>query len=171
MTEVPTLDLTDTHRVLRRLAKHPQFEIADDSRTLLDRSEIEALLPHREPFLFVDRIIQLEPESGRISASFDLAQASTHLAGHFPGNPVFPGVLQIEAVGQTGAILQASRQIDRDQLPALTHVLGARFVRPIGSEGVILINAEVITDSVFTTIAGQCIWRGVVCMAAIVRGV
>lgn len=70
------------------------------------RDEILALLPHRPPFLFVDRVIALEPGK-RIAAERDLRPDEPHFEGHFPGRPIMPGVLITEALAQTAGLLLA----------------------------------------------------------------
>jgi 3-hydroxyacyl-[acyl-carrier-protein] dehydratase len=73
----------------------------------IDRNEIEKLIPHRPPFLFIDRVSELEP-GARCVAWMSLAPESAVFAGHFPGRPILPGVLIIEAVGQTAAVMMAA---------------------------------------------------------------
>jgi 3-hydroxyacyl-[acyl-carrier-protein] dehydratase len=68
--------------------------------------EIAEYLPHRPPFLFVDRVTELEP-GNRILAELDLKPDDPHFTGHFPGNPIMPGVLITEALAQTAGLLLA----------------------------------------------------------------
>ena len=75
---------------------------------MLDRTQIEAILPHRYPFLFLDRVTELVPGEYAV-AEKDLLPAEDVFRGHFPGHPVFPGVLQLEAIAQTGAVAILSR--------------------------------------------------------------
>jgi 3-hydroxyacyl-[acyl-carrier-protein] dehydratase len=75
---------------------------------MLDRTQIEAILPHRDPFLFLDRVIELVPGEYAM-AEKDLLPTEDVFRGHFPGHPVFPGVLQLEAIAQTGAVAILSR--------------------------------------------------------------
>ena len=75
---------------------------------MLDRTQIEAILPHRDPFLFLDRVIELVPGEYAV-AEKDLLPTEDVFRGHFPGHPVFPGVLQLEAIAQTGAVAILSR--------------------------------------------------------------
>jgi 3-hydroxymyristoyl/3-hydroxydecanoyl-(acyl carrier protein) dehydratase len=73
---------------------------------LYDRTTIEEILPHRPPFLFVDRVVQLV-SGRRIVAELDLRQDEPHFRGHFPGRPIMPGVLVSEAMAQTAGLLLA----------------------------------------------------------------
>jgi 3-hydroxyacyl-[acyl-carrier-protein] dehydratase len=75
---------------------------------MLDRTQIEAIIPHRDPFLFLDRVIELVPGEYAV-AEKDLLPTEDVFRGHFPGHPVFPGVLQLEAIAQTGAVAILSR--------------------------------------------------------------
>ena len=70
---------------------------------MLDRTQIEAILPHRDPFLFLDRVTELIPGEYAV-AERDLLPTEDVFRGHFPGHPVFPGVLQLEGIAQAGAV-------------------------------------------------------------------
>ena len=73
----------------------------------MDRSEIERLIPHRAPFLLLDRVEELVP-GVRCVAVMLVDPEDAIFAGHFPGRPILPGVLMIEAVGQTAAVMMAA---------------------------------------------------------------
>src|SRR6266446_1322902 len=99
--------------------------------TILDSEAIKKLLPHRYPFLFVDRIIELKPLE-RIVGIKQVSINESFFQGHFPGAPVMPGVLVIEALAQCGAILALREIADRDQkLVLFTGIREARFRRPV----------------------------------------
>lgn len=74
---------------------------------IYNKEEIKNFIPHRDPFLFVDSVIELEPEV-RIIASKRFGNELDFFRGHFPGNPIVPGVILLEALAQAGGILFAS---------------------------------------------------------------
>ena len=98
---------------------------------MLDIRAIERILPHRYPFLLVDRVDELGPE--RIVARKLVTRNEPHFNGHFPGHPVMPGVLIIEAMAQAGALLAASL-VSFDSAKQVIYFLGidkARFRKPV----------------------------------------
>ena len=80
----------------------------------VNRKEIERLLPHRAPFLFVDRVTELE-EGKRILAEREIRSEEPHFAGHFPDEPIMPGVLITEALAQTSGLLLALTAMRRKE--------------------------------------------------------
>lgn len=99
--------------------------------TVLDSQAIQQLLPHRYPFLLVDRIIELVPRQ-RIVGIKQVSINEPYFQGHFPSAPVMPGVLVIEALAQVGAVLALREIEDRDsKLVLFTGIREARFRRPV----------------------------------------
>lgn len=98
---------------------------------LLDSRAIQEILPHRYPFLLVDKIVELEPRQ-RIVGIKQVTINEYFFQGHFPDAPVMPGVLQIEALAQVGAILALREFEDRgDKIPYFSGIENARFRRPV----------------------------------------
>jgi len=99
--------------------------------TVLDSEGIKKLLPHRYPFLLVDRVIEFTPRE-KIVGIKQVSINEPFFQGHFPGAPVMPGVLVIEALAQCGAILALREIEDRDaKLVLFTGIREARFRRPV----------------------------------------
>lgn len=100
---------------------------------VMDVREIQRLLPHRPPFLLVDRVVALEPGK-RLVAWKSVTMNEPFFVGHFPGQPTMPGVLILEALAQAGALF-AMRSLPADQagtkITYLMGIDGARFRRPV----------------------------------------
>ena len=106
---------------------------------------IRKLLPHREPFLMLDEVIECTPHES-VTAIKIVAADEPHFAGHFPGNPVMPGVLIIETMAQAGGILSHISNGDLEPKPLymLARVEDARFRRPVmpGEQLVVRVDAD-----------------------------
>lgn len=155
----------DVAQLFRGATKEPLVPLADRGREpILDRKAVEAVLPHRDPFLFIDQVTLLDLEKGLIAARYDLSRAQDVFAGHFPNRPLWPGVLQMEAIGQAGIILYLKRA-DMSGLSTvtLTHIVGARFMRPVVPGGDVEVLARVLEDGLFFTVVGQCLQDRSVC--------
>lgn len=98
----------------------------------LDRDAIKTLLPHRDPFLMIDEVLDCTPHES-VTAVKNVSAGEAHFAGHFPGNPVLPGVLIVEAMAQAGGILShiSNGDIDPKPLYFLARVEDARFRRAV----------------------------------------
>jgi 3-hydroxyacyl-[acyl-carrier-protein] dehydratase len=118
---------------------------------IFDVVEIQKILPHRYPFLMVDGILEME-RLKRIVGVKNVTINESHFQGHFPGQPVMPGVLIIESMAQTGGMLLLLEVPDRDnKLLYFVAVDGARFRRPVVPGDQLRIEMKVIS------------WRGDFC--------
>ena len=139
-------------------------------KTTMDIVEIMAILPHRYPFLLIDRVIEMERKT-RIVAIKNVSVNEPHFVGHFPDYPIMPGVLQVEAMAQAGGALLLTEIPDReDKLMVFTGIEEARFRRPVlpGDQlrievtvvnwrsravkmaGVITVDGKVVSDATIT---------------------
>jgi 3-hydroxymyristoyl/3-hydroxydecanoyl-(acyl carrier protein) dehydratase len=128
---------------------------------------VERLIPHRGSMLLVDAIVGLDIERGRVSGRRRIAPDDPVFAGHFPGEPIYPGALQIEMVGQCGLCLRGLREAGgpppADARPAgvrLVRILEAEFMGPLrpGDDAVLLV--ELIEDAFTLVTLGQMLVAG-----------
>ena len=103
--------------------------------------DIRAILPHRMPFLMIDRVTELEPLK-RVKALKCVAHNEPFFQGHFPEEPVMPGVLQIEALAQAGAILALIEPENAGKIVYLAGVDGFKFRRPVVPGDVLTLEVE-----------------------------
>lgn len=119
-----TLDQTET-------AETTAAAPAPAQKQTMDIGEIMAILPHRYPFLLIDRIVEIDRKT-RIVAIKNVSVNEPHFQGHFPDYPIMPGVLMVEAIAQAGGTLLLTEIPDRaDKLMVFTGIDNAKFRRPV----------------------------------------
>ncbi len=97
---------------------------------VLSTKEVQKILPHRYPFLMVDRVISIDLEASEIVCVKNVTVNEPFFQGHFPGAPIMPGVLILEALAQAGGILVHQKGYDK-KIAVLLNVTGAKFRRPV----------------------------------------
>ncbi len=108
----------------------------------LSIGEIINLIPHRYPFLLVDKILELE--GNKIVGVKNVSINEPFFQGHFPGHPVMPGVLILEAMAQTGCVLMFSKEENKGKIPLFAGIDKARFKKPVYPGDRLIIKVEIL---------------------------
>ena len=108
------------------------------------RDEIESILPHREPFLLLDEVVELEPGK-RVVARREVSGDDWWFPGHFPQRPVMPGVLIVEAMAQAGAVAVLVEEENRGKIAFFAGIDDCRFKRIVSPGDVLTLTVEIDT--------------------------
>ncbi len=113
----------------------------------MDSQRIQEIIPHRDPFLFVDHVTELDPDEVSIVAQKKVSEEEPFFRGHFPGNPIMPGVLVIEALAQAGLIcLFELELIEPDAEFFFTGIQQVKFRRPVVPGDLLELRAKLLKN-------------------------
>jgi len=136
----------------------------DSEPATLGRDEIERILPHREPFLLVDEVVELVPGERVVARK---TVTDDDCAGHFPGNPIMPGVKMVEALAQCGAVAVLSQPENTGKLALFAGIDDVRFKRIVRPGDTLTLQCDVESvrgpvgrGKVRATVEGQLAVRG-----------
>jgi 3-hydroxyacyl-[acyl-carrier-protein] dehydratase len=115
--------------------------MSDPEPFVMNIKDIQRILPHRYPFLLVDRILQIDLEGNEILGIKNVSVNEPFFQGHFPGAPIMPGVLLLEALAQTGGILVHQKGYDK-KIAVLLNISNAKFRRPVVPGDVLYLHAK-----------------------------
>lgn len=130
--------------------------------SVIERSAIEALIPHRAPFLWIDRVEELEPGVRCVAVKF-VDPANPIFAGHFPAKPILPGVLLIEAVAQTAGVMlgSATPQVAAKStggVALLAAVNRFKFFKPVTPGQELRVETKKLTEALQMAYIGGTVW-------------
>lgn len=130
---------------------------------VIGRNEIEALIPHRPPFLWIDRVEELEPGVRCIAVKF-VDPANPIFTGHFPAKPILPGVLLIEAMAQTAGVMMGSAASQAAEQSTGVALLAAvnrfKFLKPVTPGQELRIESRKLTEAGQMAYVGGTVWVG-----------
>jgi 3-hydroxyacyl-[acyl-carrier-protein] dehydratase len=127
----------------------------------MERCEIEALIPHRPPFLWIDRVEELEPGVRCVAVKF-VDAANPIFAGHFPAKPILPGIFLIEAVAQTAGVMLGSAAEgavgSRGGMALLAAVNRFKFLKPVTPGQELRVETKKLTEALQMAYIGGTVW-------------
>ena len=169
--------LENPDKELRRNRKKPLFDSTSIATPVdFPKTDIERIIPHRDPLLFVDHIDGLDIDEGLISGSRTLDPSDPIFKGHFPEVPLYPGNFTLEMIGQLGLCLfyfdqnkTTSIAPDATPVPArATRIMGAYYLEPIPPGAKVQLLAKKIDfDGYFASMIGQALVDGKVAVVTI----
>jgi 3-hydroxyacyl-[acyl-carrier-protein] dehydratase len=105
--------------------------MAEKKDYIMDVNEIKKIIPHRFPFLLIDRVLEINEELTKLTAIKNVTANEPFFQGHYPDFPVMPGVLQVEAMAQAACVMFMMRPENQDKIPFFTGVDGVKFRKQV----------------------------------------
>jgi beta-hydroxyacyl-ACP dehydratase FabZ len=135
----------------------------------MDIEEIKKILPHRPPFLFVDEVLEIE--ENRILAKRNIREDEYFFAGHFPGEPIMPGVLMVEAIAQAGGVMLLRNR--ENAIPLFMAIEKVRFRKIVRPGDTLIIEVRLLQDrgSVVKITGTAKVNGAIACEATILAGI
>ncbi|WP_372808818.1 3-hydroxyacyl-ACP dehydratase FabZ [Pontiella sp.] len=131
--------------------------------SVMQVTEIMKILPHRYPFLMVDRIVEMDMEAGTVVGIKNLTMNEEFFQGHFPGNPVMPGVLQMEAMAQVAGVMLNSRAGNEGKTAYFMSMNNVKFRKMVIPGDQLRIEVESVRlRTRMATVYGKCVVDGAV---------
>jgi 3-hydroxymyristoyl/3-hydroxydecanoyl-(acyl carrier protein) dehydratase len=157
--------LANFDKLIRSGTRRPLWKSTDAAqRVSLDRKQIESMIPHRDPFLFVDAITDFDLSNATIRGLRTIRPDDPVFAGHFPGEPVYPGALQLETIGQFGlCLIHLLEKRVAGSLRAI-RIHHAAFLAEVGpGQQLEVVAARVQSDDFTVVVAGQILRDSLIC--------
>ncbi len=108
---------------------------------MMDINEIMKIIPHRFPFLYIDKILEMDLAKGTIVAQKNVTMNEHYFQGHFPNNPIMPGVIILEALAQTGGVM-VHLKAEMPRIAVLLNVNNAKFRKPVYPGDILILKCE-----------------------------
>jgi 3-hydroxyacyl-[acyl-carrier-protein] dehydratase len=165
-------------KLVRSGSKRRLFEPGAARSVTLGHGEIERLIPHRDPFRFIDRVTAIDLADQTIVGRYHIDAVDPVFRGHFPGDPIYPGVLQLEIMGQLGLCLfelisqeqSADVPTHRPRPARALKIFHAAFLAAVRPDDDLLVLAKVIDVNDYTGIsAGQILNGDTICSFAVME--